>query len=907
MKTRLKGVVTRIALVSILAGHLVAFLSAPAIAAIGDVLRTVNLPASVACVSGINQLRTSLAVVQGSKLGFPDKPIVLVTSCFVEPTDITTNGTRLRTSLFVLDPGVPVEGTFSTATLLTTITTSVAPTNGWGSLAYRADKGDLLGCASFSGPGGAHQIYAITFNGTATKLFDAAAGLDVCDGAAWDPSDDSVFMSPDVSTTIYHYKQVGTVWQPPIIFASPPLSPSGTCPNSGLALVGGTLFAGCDGVNQLFQLDKTTGQVIRSFVPAATLRTENIACDPVTFASQDKDALWSTDGLQGSTTLFAFEIPGGTCGLPTGPTVLYPAACLMTDPVTKRFILDVNGKPIPDPTNTVDTDGDGLLDCWEDGSIWAANPPCPGCLPDGLPGIDFDGDGIRDITLCITNVNGVRECADKNVKDLFVEVDTMAQHPVNVTALNQVIAAFVNAPVNNPSTPSGLPGPKGIRLHVQVDDQNIPHNNNIALTPCTPPANLTVSILHPTPDADFDTLKPAWFGTAAERGLAEPQRSKTLFAKKMAFRYMLMAHDLTRPTGTTSASGCSEIGGNDAVVTLGSFPSGTSTTHKNGTTDQWGGTFMHELGHMLGLRHGGGDNVNCKPNYLSVMSYTRQFANVITDRPLDYSGVLLPSIDKTTLNETAGIGGALVPAGAKTTWGPTTPIGGTSSTATVATATSAINWNNLADSTAGDTSVAVDINRIASGTGCDGTGGTVLTGYNDWANIQYNLRASLDFGDGVHSTADEAVEINPDQAQALFQASDVDGDGIQDANACGSVPCMIDIVPGLPKNPVLLFNVNGVPTAIVPVAVLSTLSFDATTVNPATVTLNGTRVAVLSGKPLCVALDVSSDHRRDLVCTFVLTGLAPGDEVGVLEGRTFTGRGIRAQDTMHVVRFGVTE
>lgn len=871
MGAQLRSVVTRIIFVSILVGLAVAFLSAPAFATIGDVLRIVNLPTSVACFSGNDQLRTSVAVVQGSKLGFTDKPIVLVTSCFVAPGDTSANGNTLRTSLFVLDPGVPVEGTFSTATLLTTITTSFAPTNGWGSLAYRPDRGDILGCASASGAGGAHSIYSIAFNGAATKLFDAAAGLDVCDGVAWDPSDQSIFMSPDVSATIYHYRLNGTLINS---FASPT-----GCPNSGLGLVGGAVFAGCDGVNVLFQLNKTDGSVIRSFTPAVTLRTEDLECDPVTFAGQHKDALWSTDGLQGSNTIYAFEIPAGTCGLPTGPTVLYPGACLV----------DINGVVQQDPTNVTDTDGDGLLDCWEDGTFWKTHAPCPGCAMDGLPGISLDGTR-RDITLCITNVNGVQECADKNVKDLFVEVDAMVNHPVNATALNQVIAAFTNAPA-----PVGP-----IRLHVQVDDQNIPHNNNIAFTPCTPPANLTVSPLHPVPDADFDTLKKAWFGTAAERALPEPQRSNTLFAKRLAFRYVILAHDLVRPPGTTSASGCSEVGGNDAVVTLGSFPSGTTTTHKNGTTDQWGGTFMHEFGHMLGLRHGGGDNVNCKPNYLSVMSYTRQFASLITDRPLDYSRAQLPSLDETNLNETLGIVGAPpipVPTGAKTVWGPT-PIGGTSTTATIAAATSTIDWN-LSKTT--DTFVTLDLNKIASGTGCDGTG-SLLTGYNDWANLQYNLLASLDFADGVHSTADEAVEITPEQAQALAAAADVDGDGIPDTSACGGAACKIDIVPGLPKNPVVLFNSHGVPTAIVPVAILSTASFDATTVDPRTVTLNATPVAMLFGKPLCVALDVNGDSRRDLVCTFVVTGLTPGNETGTLEARTFSGHAIRGQDTMNVVR-----
>src|SRR5439155_21190885 len=88
-----------------------------------------------------------------------------------------------------------------------------------------------------------------------------------------------------------------------------------------------------------------------------------------------------------------------------------------------------------------------------------------------LPGIDFDGDGVRDLVLCVTNVNGNVECADKNVKDVFVEFDTMTGQPGNVAALTQVVTAFANAPVNNP-TPTGT-GPTGVRLHIQLDDNNL--------------------------------------------------------------------------------------------------------------------------------------------------------------------------------------------------------------------------------------------------------------------------------------------------------------------------------------------------------------------------------------------------------------------------------------------------
>ena len=69
---------------------------------------------------------------------------------------------------------------------------------------------------------------------------------------------------------------------------------------------------------------------------------------------------------------------------------------------------------------------------------------------------------------------------------------------------------------------------------------------------------------------------------------------------------------------------------------------------------------MHELGHNLGLRHGGVDNVNCKPHHVSVMNYVYQFPNSVRDRPLNYSPLLgvaapltcsVPNATGTGLNE----------------------------------------------------------------------------------------------------------------------------------------------------------------------------------------------------------------------------------------------------------------
>ena len=927
MSVRARDVANRVVMVSALVGLAVAFLSAPASAAVGDVLRRVLIPVGdpATCtdmffappLEANSPIGTSVAVVQGSKVGHPEYPILLVVSC------ASTTLSKAAT-LYFLDPATGA--TVKQIITKDSVGITFAPPAGWGALVYRPDRADLLGCGNDSTETQRHAIYKINISagmdeGKTQFLFNGQSGNMICDGLTWDPSDKTIYQGQDVSTSIAHYSESGV----PLNTLPVPTACGG---KSGLAVVGGALFVACDGNEIVFQLSKTTpyGE-IRHFTTPTNTRTEDLECDPVTFASQGVDAIWSKDAYPADPTtnlpsatgrmqLFAFAVPAGTCSLPTGPTVLYPAACLKTVSASnKTFVLDATGKPIQDPTNTADADGDGLLDCWEDGSIWAANAPCPGCPKDGLPGIDFDGDGIRDIILCVdANGNGVfepalGECTNPNVKDLFVELDAMVGRLANVIALNQVVTAFANARVDNP-VPGGS-GLKGIRLHIQIDDQNIPFTPNTALTPCTPTADLTVTpVIHPVPDADFDTLKVNWFGTAAERTLRSGntgplsapgtfydsnQRAKTLLAKKFAFRYGISVGNLTRPAGTSSASGCAEIGGNDFVVALGSFI---------GTTDEWAGTFMHEFGHTLGLRHGGGDNINCKPNYLSVMSYSRQFSNVITDRPLNYSYLELPAhlvpLNEAALVEANGIGGVAAPAGSKTTYAASTAT--STGTAIIASATGAISWNGNKSTSE---TVAVDINKIGSGTGCDGAG-TVLYGFNDWENLQYNLRASLDFADGVHSTADEAVEITPEQAQAQYAAADADADGVPDANACGPAPlggpCKIDIAPGVSSNTVPLFNNNGVPTAVVPVAILSTVLFDATTVNPTTAKLNATPVAFNpGGKAICSVRDVNGDNLRDLVCTFVLTGISPGDEIGVLEATTYTGKAIRAQDKMHVV------
>lgn len=61
--------------------------------------------------------------------------------------------------------------------------------------------------------------------------------------------------------------------------------------------------------------------------------------------------------------------------------------------------------------------------------------------------------------------------------------------------------------------------------------------------------------------------------------------------------------------------------------------------------------WMHELGHNLGLRHGGNDDVLCKPNYISVMNY-----NPFMALSFSYSKGDRPFLDELALSEPDGIG-----------------------------------------------------------------------------------------------------------------------------------------------------------------------------------------------------------------------------------------------------------
>jgi hypothetical protein len=126
------------------------------------------------------------------------------------------------------------------------------------------------------------------------------------------------------------------------------------------------------------------------------------------------------------------------------------------------------------------------------------------------------------------------------------------------------------------------------------------------------------------------------------------------------FHYAIAGDELTSGDSTSGVTPGDRLG---FMVTLGDW------TGPTGSEDEQTGTFMHELGHTLGLDHSGGEgnanNVNWKPNYPSVMNYAHQTRGAFRGgvKVWDYSRDTTADVDETKLTESGGTGLGANPSG----------------------------------------------------------------------------------------------------------------------------------------------------------------------------------------------------------------------------------------------------
>jgi len=145
------------------------------------------------------------------------------------------------------------------------------------------------------------------------------------DGIAYDGTDDTLWISGDVSSTIEHYQADGTY-----LGQITPTNAAGETLGtiSGVLVgVGDLLYLGRNGLTQIVQVKKSDGSFIATFASPGGARDEGLECDPVDFADVGLLALWSRDV---NNFMSVIELEPDTClcgGVIRVPADIKPGSC----------------------------------------------------------------------------------------------------------------------------------------------------------------------------------------------------------------------------------------------------------------------------------------------------------------------------------------------------------------------------------------------------------------------------------------------------------------------------------------------------------------------------------------------------------------------------------------------------
>jgi uncharacterized repeat protein (TIGR01451 family) len=413
-----------------------------------------------------------------------------------------------------------------------------------------------------------------------------------------------------------------------------------------------------------------SGNVDRAVEPTTTTVTVTLK-DADVFPAEPDDIidLNPVDNVQ--QLVFSVNLDTGAWTGTNLPGLPVNQTCFQGDGDTEHFGSDEGGEEgklclsISTLSSDGDADGDGLLDGWE------------------RFGFDADGGGV-DVDLPAFGAN-------PNHKDIFLELDTMVSNAPTRAGLQAMKTAFANAPidagtnaasrpggVNAKSNPDGLPG---INLWIDAGNQTDPTaaEDGGAANSCGDGIDNGGGDGFDT--GDTDCLLADNFGGGEQIPASAISDLNSAFYdvkearfndnRNLIFRYSLSAAPGFED-GSTAGNSCFDgidnggdgmTDGNDNAD-CGAFGGGWGEVGGNDFIEynHDGGTIMHELGHTLNLRHGGNQDDNCKPNYVSVMNYDNQFGirQNAGGSILDYSPArtatgrqaTLPNLTENALNET---------------------------------------------------------------------------------------------------------------------------------------------------------------------------------------------------------------------------------------------------------------
>ena len=257
-----------------------------------------------------------------------------------------------------------------------------------------------------------------------------------------------------------------------------------------------------------------------------------------------------------------------------------------------------------------DTDGDGLSDSVE------------------INGYDADGDGRPEVDYKKMGANPYH-------KDVFVEMDYMPGELASEEELDRIVQSFADINISNPD------GRTGINLHLDAGAARGPKYN-----------------LGGGEQVKWQVLIDDIGNNAGN--WARFKASHFNQRRDGLFHYMVWGdYYVQQQNGESGSSGLGQLGGRDFMVTVGKTH---WNNNKGNMSDIRVGTFIHELGHNLGLQHGGDADEKGekgKPQYFSVMNYNYQLTGIPKADGTKYFGYLqqdMPTLKEWALDERKGFG-----------------------------------------------------------------------------------------------------------------------------------------------------------------------------------------------------------------------------------------------------------